>query len=230
MKHLAPALALAVAASGSSAFAASQSNLQPLPTASKTYSVKNITANNAADAAAGEAQLSVTVADFGMGLACFTFNNVGPEMMSITSIYFENDGMQLTGLASINDSDSGVAYKQITNQNQLKLPGGNQPSVDFDAAFGVKPKSQGGFSQNGVGLNESLTVCFNLDGSFDQLITALDNGDRIGFHVQAFCGEGSESFVTVPPSAVPTPSAVGLGMGLLGLAAARRRREQTPDA
>ena len=227
MKRFASALALAAAtATSSAAFAASQDQLQLIPAASKTYGVVNITANNAADAAAGQNQLSVTVTDAGPGIACFTFHNEGAQAMTITNIYFENTLGQLTGSPSI-QANADTSY--TTLNGNLNLPGGNQPAVNFSEAYGIKPTSQGGKIANAINLGEELTVCFNLTGSFQELITALDTADRVGFHVQAFDSEGSESFVTVP-NAVPTPSAVGLGMGLLGLAAARRRREQSPDA
>lgn len=213
-----------------------------------TYNVTNITANSQTNAAAGESQLSVTVDDVMQGFACFTFNNVGPAAMSITSIYFEDLGGSVSG-DPVFTQGPGVSYEKNT-KNNLNLPGGNQPSVDFNEAFGVEPTSGmqpklvqqgppmnpgnngngGGFSQNGVGVNELLKVCYALTGSFQDVLNALNNGDRIGFHVQSFADGGSEAFVTggsTPPThGVPTPSAVGLGLGLMGLLATRRRRSE----
>lgn len=201
--------------------------------ASVNFNVKNITGNSAINAAAGESQLSVTVDDNTAGFACFTFNNLGPAPMSITSIYWEN------GLASLNSSnlmiDAGPGVAYTTNTGNLNLPGGNQPLVNFDEAFGVEPtKGKGGFVNHGVGLSEFLKVCIALTGDFNDVISALNTSDRVGFHVQAFGDGGSEAFVTTPghnppTTAVPTPSAVGLGFAmLLGLAARRRRRDEDP--
>lgn len=216
---------LAVAAMGATGFAGSAMaiSVQPMPT--YEYSVCNITGNDDDNAAAGEKQLSVSLSYNAQSqYACFTFNNTGTEAMSITSIYWENGSNLLAGITSI-DFSSGVDYKLSTKKN-LNLPGGNP--VGFDEAFSVEPVSKGGFSKNGVGVGESLTVCFTLNGTYADLADSLLTDTRVGFHVQAFGDGGSESFITCdpknPPSTVPTPSAVGMGIAIMGFAAARRRR------
>lgn len=221
----APVSALALAFAGASAHAASV-----------TYNVKNITGNSAVNAAAGESQLSVTVDDSTAGFACFTFNNLGPAAMSITSIYWENGESSMDGSNPIINQGPGVSYEN--NTGNLNLPGGNQPQINFTEAFGVEPtKGKGGFVNHGVSINEFLKVCIALTGDFNDVINALNSSDRIGFHVQAFGDGGSEAFVTTPggnnpppPNAVPTPSAVGLGFAMLaGLAARRRRRDENVE-
>ena len=216
--------ALALSALGVSA---SASSLVAAP--SYTYNFSNITGNSATNAAAGESQLKVTVQELMAGSACFTFTNEGMEPMSITSIYFEDLDGSVSGEPYFAFQSLEVDYEK--NEGNLNLPGGNQPSVNFEEAFGVEPTSKGGFAKNGVGVGEVLTVCYDLTTDFDAVIAALDNGSRIGIHVQAFGDGGSEAFVTTPPTtqSVPTPSAALAGIGLMGLLAGRRRRQQEAE-
>src|SRR5262245_32908587 len=78
-----------------------------------TYTFKNITNNNATNAQAGEAQLTVEVSSVtgtgshGGDLVDFTFRNVGPNASSICDVYFD-DGT-LLGIADIMQS-SGVVF------------------------------------------------------------------------------------------------------------------------
>ena len=61
----------------------------------------NITNNNAADAAAGEAQLTVDVHN-GAGMVKFDFFNTGSIQMVIAEIYFDNG--PLLGISNIDAS------------------------------------------------------------------------------------------------------------------------------
>lgn len=176
----------------------------------------NITANNVADAAAGEAQLSVMVSDVGGGQVSFLFSNSGPAPMSITDVYFD-DG-SLLGIASITNGP-GVDFSQ--GAAPPNLPGGNSISPPFITSAGFSADSNPPAQPNGVNPGEFLIITFDLIGgkTFADVIHELSTSNelRIGIHVQGFAGGGSESFVT------PAPGALGL-LGFAGVLAARRRR------
>jgi len=185
-----------------------------------------ITNNNAADCAIGEAQLSVEVTDLTGGQVLFEFSNAGLADSSITDVYFD-DGT-LLGIAGLIDADDGalgpmgdpnVDFSEGASPGNL--PGGNP--VGFVATAGFLADADPPPSGNGVDPLETLGIVFDLQigGTFADVIAELTNGDlRIGIHVQAFDGGGSESFVNLP---IPEPSAALLiGMGLSILASRRR--------
>ena len=196
------------------------------------YGFDNITNNNPADAAIGEAQLSVDVTDQGSGLVLFTFSNTGPEASSITDVYF-NDA-SLFDFASLIDaddnpngylSDPGVDFSPYASPGDL--PGGNNASPPFVMApaspsFDSDPDVQA----NGVNPGEFLGILFE-DASFTDVIAAINSLDlRIGIHVQGFASGGSESFVNGNGiSSVPEPAAMLLlGGGLICLAVVGRKK------
>jgi hypothetical protein len=78
-------------------------------------------------------------------------------------------------------------------------------SIGFQVTAGFLADSDAPPPQKGVNPNETLGVVFDLQtgASLANVIADLTNGQlRIGIHVQAFAGGGSESFVNV---AVPEP-------------------------
>lgn len=78
----------------------------------------------------------------------------------------------------------------------------------------------------GVNPGETLGIFFALQGTqtYADVVNELASGQlRVGLHVQAFDGGGSESFVNMP---VPVPAALWLfGSGLLGLIGFARRKK-----
>lgn len=181
------------------------------------YGFTNISANNVADAAAGEAQLAVDVTDPGSNQVKFTFTNTGAEAMSITDTYWDDDGASLSGIASIVNG-TGVSFS--AGASPPNLPSGTNLgfSADFDA------DSNAPTQPNGVNPGETLSVTFNLLGgvTFNDVIADINSALlRIGIHVQGFAGGGSEAFVNANP--VPAPGAALLGlMGLAAIAALRK--------
>ena len=190
--------------------------------ADMTLGFFNITNNTAGDVLIGEQQLFVDVSDPGGNQALFTFRNEGPEPCAITDIYFD-DGT-LLGIASIDNSDPGVAFSQLAKPSNL--PGGNGMSPRFSTTAGFSADSDAPVMPNGVSPGEFVGILFNLKSSpattFADVIDDLTDGAlRIGIHVQGFATGGSESFVNVP---VPAPGALVLGAMGLGLVACVRRR------
>jgi MYXO-CTERM domain-containing protein len=189
--------------------------------ATVTYSFQNVTANSVANAASGQAQLSVDVAPVGLNQVSFTFFNAGPAAMSITDVYFD-DGT-LLGIASITNGP-GVNFSQ--GASPPNLPGGNLLTPAFNTTAGFFADSDPPAQPNGVNPGEQLTIVFDLINgqTFNDTINALNTpGDylRIGIHVQGFADGGSESFV----NNVPAPGMLALA-GAGGLFAARRKRSR----
>lgn len=203
-----------------------------------TYSFVNVTGNDVANAASGEAQLSVDVTSYSATQVLFTFKNVGASAMSIADVYFD-DGA-LLGLAFLidaddNGGDAGVDFSPGASPGNL--PGGN--AINFNTTSGFLADSDPPTQPNGVNPGETLGVVFNLIGgqTLADVIAALNlglanpgvdvtGGLRIGIHVQGFANGGSESFVNGPPDTPPVPLPAPVALGLAGLAplALRRRR------
>ena len=196
-----------------------------------TLSFENISANNVANAAAGEAQLFVEVIDAGSGQVSFRFYNVGPVASSIADVYFD-DG-SLLGIATLVDADDGVGGDPGVDFSQYaspaNLPGANNAVPPFVATAGFTADSDAPAQPNGVNPGEQLIVIFDLQGTqtYADVLAELDSGAlRIGIHVQGFADGGSESFVNnghdngVPDGGTTT---LLLGMAMLALEGLRRK-------
>ena len=192
--------------------------------AAPTYSFVNITNNNPADAATGEAQLFVEIFDLGGGQVNFAFTNTGPAASSITDVYFD-DG-SLLGIASIINTPGLVEFSQLASPPDL--PGGNLAVPPFVTTLGFSADSDPPVQPLGVNPGENLGIIFNLQpgGTFADVVDELGSGGlRIGIHVQGFSSGGSESFINDPATAIPAPGALllgGIGAGCFGWL--RRRR------
>ncbi len=194
-----------------------------------SFGFQNITNNNAADAATGEAQLLLDVTDAGGGQVSFLFTNLGPLASSITDVYFD-DGT-LLGIASIVNG-AGVSFSQ--GASPPDLPGGNSISPAFQTSAGFSADSDPPTQPNGVNPGEQLEILFDLVGgsTFADTIAALEAGGgtgglRVGIHVQGFAGGGSEAFVNAPP--IPEPSSAllaGFALAVFGGALRRRSADQ----
>jgi hypothetical protein len=185
--------------------------------AAVSYSFTGVSNNNATNTAIGEANLSMMVSDNGGGFVRFDFYNSGPEASSI-----------VTPISQIING-SGVSFSTWATPGNL--PGGND--VGFDATRGLTADSDSPkVPQNGVNPGETLGVVLQLNNgnNYGDVLTALaDSSLRVGLHVQAFAGGGSESFVNNPgggtPPAVPEPSTLAI-FGLGALFAGRRMRRR----
>lgn len=199
-----------------------------------TLGFNNITNNNVANAAAGEAQLSVEVNAFGNQVD-FIFRNVGPAASSITDVYFDDGPPNtLLSIASVINGP-GVSFSQGASPGNL--PGGNNASPPFQTTVGFSADSNPPVQPNGVNPGEEVTIRFNLVSgkSFADVQNAITQGGasglRVGIHVQGFAGGGSESFVNDGPQAVPAPSGIVLALsGLVPLAFVGLRRLRRPQA
>jgi hypothetical protein len=199
--------------------------------AAVSYSFTGVSNNNATNTAIGEANLSMMVSDNGGGFVRFDFYNSGPEASSITDVYFDDavdPSLFVTPISQIING-SGVSFSTWATPGNL--PGGND--VGFDATRGLTADSDSPkVPQNGVNPGETLGVVLQLNNgnNYGDVLTALaDSSLRVGLHVQAFAGGGSESFVNNPgggtPPAVPEPSTLAI-FGLGALFAGRRMRRR----
>jgi hypothetical protein len=118
------------------------------------------------------------------------------------------------------------------------LPGGNNLNPAFQTTLGLSADSDPPVSVNGVNPGEKLVMFLDLASGksySDALAAFSDLSLRVGIHVQAFDGGGSEGFVNTvggtPPPIVPEPTGLALaGLGIAGLLVRRRRQKPVTPA
>ncbi len=203
--------------------------------AGPTYSFTHIVepgdgAVQLADGAIGEAQMFVELVDLGSQVE-FVFTNIGPELSSITDVYFD-DGT-LLGIAYINNTAGLVEFSQLATPPDL--PGGNLVVPPFVTTTGFSADSDPPVQPLGVNPGEHLGIVFDLQagGTHQDVVDDLASGIlRIGIHVQGFASGGSEAFVNngiFDPGngngVIPAPAAILLGsIGVACVGWLRRRR------
>jgi hypothetical protein len=209
--------------------------VEALPTYSFTHIVEpGDGLTQQADGDIGEAQLFVELFDLTTQVE-FHFTNTGPAACSITDVYFDNG--TLLGIASIDNSSTGVSFSQLASPGDL--PGGNNLVPPFVTTTGFSADSDPPAQPNGVNPGEYLGIIFDLQlgGIFQNIIDELATGElRIGIHVQGFASTGSEAFVNNGivngngngnggNGKIPAPGAVLLSSIGLGFVSWLRRRK-----
>ncbi|MHB8903432.1 MAG: hypothetical protein ACYC6Y_32105 [Thermoguttaceae bacterium] len=209
-------------------------------------------ATEIADGEIGETQLFVEVFKTPVtGGVSFKFTNVGPGACSITDIYFDGATL-LDSMMPIEDSGDGVAFSQYAKPAELSAGESLQfvttAELSADSDSPIVPQGVNNYNPALVpaALQEWVTISFALQSgvSYDSVIEALTPAVagaipdlRIGLHVQGFASGGSQTFINDPPltppiddpPAVPEPASLLvwslMGAGLVGGAAARKRRQ-----
>lgn len=185
----------------------------------------------AAGCAVGEAQFRIDVSQSAVDEVTFTFANIGPETsVVLPHIYFFGDGF-FSGLNGV----EGGSVGRVDFMEGLARPGNLHPARRAPAyTFGISgPATVSGINAGTEAAHESLAIRFGLAVDYTSLLLGLESADlQVGLFGRYFPEtRGGLSFLTMetdgllPPTAIPVPGALLLfGSGLVGLAAAARRR------
>jgi len=191
----------------------------------------NITNNSSFDAATGERQLFMDVFSLNGGTeVLFQFGNLGPDLSSITDVYFDDNMysllLNITNIINENplNPDQDVSFSE--GASPPNLPGGNSINPTFTTTQNLLANSNSPTQPSGVNPGEYLGITFALSGdkTYDDVLSGLSSKSlRVGLHVQGFESGGSESFIN-NSNPVPEPTTLLLlGPGLIGLACLRNR-------
>jgi uncharacterized protein (TIGR03382 family) len=171
---------------------------------------------NADNAGIGHLDLWVDVINGGSTVD-FVFHNDSTGPGVVANIYVE--------MNSLISSGSLGATSGTVDFNLGGSPGNPaQPAFLYGGAWGgneFSARADSPAPSNGIGMGESLTVTFDLVGSYADVVAALQPGAADGFRIaQHVISVGQASVWTIN---TPTPGSLGL-LGLAGLVAVRRRR------
>ena len=189
-----------------------------------------ITDNYPGNPAIGEKNFFVDVDQFSATQTSFKIYNTGPEIATITNIYFDDyDSSPSLGAIYVINNGPGVSYEPDSKPGNLPAGNNATPAFEKPADLEFAPiKSNGGVS-TGIDPGEYVTLVFNNGAglNFNDLVSYISNDQlRLGIHAQSFGinDTSSEAFVTYY-NPVPTPSAIMLGAIGTGLVTYLRRNK-----
>jgi hypothetical protein len=204
----------------------------PMAAMAVTYDFFAITANQP-DCLTGASQFKVDVSEVNTSVL-FKFYNTGPNLSFMGQIYFyENAGSTLLDYGNVSITNgTGVKFVEGNlNQGNPNLPGiknylnNNNITPNYFAEA-----DSPGSGKDGVDPGEYVEFTIPRNGSFEDVITALNYGPNfpsggilLGVHGQGLHpGGNSCSYVQTPTVPIPG-SLLLLGSGLLGLIGIRRK-------
>lgn len=181
------------------------------------------------------AQLNVSVASPGAGLATFAFTNSVGIASTVAQIYVDDAAGVLSSMISVSSVQAAVSASTLgfaANGSPTDLPGGSSVTPNFAADFrasATSPAPHRGINETG----EAVVLTFSLTGSnvLSDVVDAIQaNTLRFGLHAisigtdsqsDAYVSYGTTTSDSVP--VIPAPAAVLLGgIGLLGVSMWRR--------
>lgn len=190
--------------------------------------------NDVNDCGIAEAQFSTTVTPISFDQVMFTFENIGSQAVTMTSIWFEDllpqtlksfVGFDVSGL----DSGETVKYNMVEG-SALKNNQNVSAIQNFEVSFFADPNNPQ--PKNGINVGESLGIIFQVTDiavkendplhAFYSVIRDMQNETlRVAVKAQDFASGGSETLIN---EQVPEPLTIlGSGMAIAGGVALKRR-------